>query len=641
MLTVNRLVLIFHFALITGYPSLYWNLQQQANEPDLSEIINNINLERKIYAFLIVNAYNTSQSCLGDETIKTLSTNNTVKLLQAHSHCSYSFEHVNDENLLIRCLPESFSIELLDTMVSCLGNRRNTRILFIWNDEYTSASSQKLVDLQKYQQLLFQYCAKIRLLNVIAIYRDYLTDGHFYTFSYFPEFHLERKPLDEDCFPNRVKDLKGIAIRTVPDQLEPWSLVWRDGYGNVNVGGFLTKIVREFARRSNGTVSYPMSVTPENVPTMPELRFLLQNDSIDIVAGTGTINEASTDVTGVIFPIDWIIMLPLPAQIPDSEIFLMLLNSSLGLFLFILLFVFSFVLTLEALILRRRAPAESCLFFFWIMTNVVLRSVIGQPSCAKVRVSAKLIKRFLYMTLFLSGIFMSTLISAGLQSYLTSPVRYPRISTFKELMKSGITVKVSQAGYNSLDKYMSGQFLNRMKTIFISSTSMEKLQRQRTYFDTRYGYTMFSNLWAILARYQTYLPQPLFYVSKKMYITKGMPVVLPLQKHSIFKEAFNTMINQLHCFGLTDLWKRQVYEEMIAAKKLNATYHKGDVRSEELDLEDFYWLWWLYGIGMGMSTLVFFAELWYSKKTTQKTKVEQKVPRRRAVKRRAKRVNAV
>ncbi|XP_049317823.1 uncharacterized protein LOC125780169 [Bactrocera dorsalis] len=641
MLTVNRFVLICNFALITGYPSLLWNFQQQINGSDLIEITNKINLERKIYAFVIVNAYNTSQSCLSDETIKRLSANNIVQLMMAQSQCSSSVERLNDEKILIRCLPESLSLELLDPMVNCLGNKRNTRILFIWNEEYTAASSERRLQLQTQQQLLFKYCAEMRLLNVIAIYWDYLKDGHFYTFSYFPEFHLQRKTLHEDCYPNRIKDLEGVAIRMAPDQLEPWSLVWQDRNGDIQIGGFLTRFVREFAKRSNGTVSYPMAVTPERAPTLAELMFLLQNNSIDIVAGTTTVNSADMDVSAVILPIDWIIMLPLPAQIPDSEIFLTLLNSSLGLFLFILLFVFSFVLTVEALLLQRRTAAENLLFFFWILTNVVLRSIIGQPSSSKVGVSAKLIKRFLYMTLFLSGIFMSTLMSAGLQSYLTSPVRYPRINTFEEFLKSDITIKTSQAGYKALDLYVSRRNLNVVKKKFISSNSLEKLQRQRTYLDTRYGYTMFSNLWDVLARYQTYLPQPLFYVSKRLFITKGMPLVMPLQKHSIYKEAFNIMINRLHSVGLTDLWKRQVYEDMIVAKKLNTSYRMEGVRNAKLDLEDFYWLWWLYGIGMGISTLVFFTELWYYKRTIRVAPKEQKLSRKRAVRRRPKRVNPV
>ncbi|XP_039958887.1 uncharacterized protein LOC120773832 [Bactrocera tryoni] len=514
----------------------------------------------------------------------------------SQSQCFRSLERLNDEKILIRCLPKSLSRELLDPMVNCLGNKRNTRILFIWDQEYTAASSERRLQLQKQQQLLFEYCAEMRLLNVIAIYRDYLKDGHFYTFSYFPEFHLQRKTMDEDCFPNRIKDLEGVAIRVAPDQLEPWSLVWRNSNGDTKIGGFLTRFVREFAKRSNGTVSYPMAVTPERAPTLTELMFLLQNNSIDIAAGTTTIKSSDMAVSMVILPIDWIIMLPLPAQIPDSEIFLMLLNSSLGLLLFTLLFVFSLVLTVEALLLQRRNAVENCLFFFWILTNVVLRSIIGQPSSSKVGVSAKLIKRFLYMTLFLSGIFMSTLISAGLQSYLTSPVRYPRINTFEEFLKSDITIKTSQAGYRALDLYLSRRNLKSVKKKFIFSSSLEKLQRQRTYLDTRYGYTMFSNLWDVLARYQTYLPQPLFYVSKQLYIAKGMPLVMPLQNHSIYKEAFNIMINRLHAVGLTDLWKRQVYEDMVVAKKLNTSYRVEGVRNARLDLEDFYWLWWLYAI---------------------------------------------
>ncbi|XP_049317822.1 uncharacterized protein LOC125780168 [Bactrocera dorsalis] len=260
MLTSGNILLFYSLPLLMGYPTLNWN---SSNVSSISYILRKIDLERKISTVIVMNAYNFQPSCLRDEDIKIISTNTTVKLLNSDNSSS-STKRARSELLLIRCLPERFSAELLEAMLNLLQNRRNARMLFIWNEEYSAATSRKRIQLQKQQQLLFEYCAQMRLLNVIAIYRDYLKDGHFYTFSYFPEFHLERKRMDEDCFPNRIRDLKGIALRTLPDQLEPWTIVWRDRNGNIQISGFFTKILREFAKQNNATLSYPLPVLVES-----------------------------------------------------------------------------------------------------------------------------------------------------------------------------------------------------------------------------------------------------------------------------------------------------------------------------------------------------------------------------------------
>ncbi|XP_050328612.1 uncharacterized protein LOC126758398 [Bactrocera neohumeralis] len=416
-----------------------------------------IDWEREINTVIVMNAYNSQLNCLRDEDIKILSTNTTVKLLNADSSSSPS-KRANNELLLIRCLSERFSAELLEAMLNLLQNRRNVRMLFIWNEEYTAATSRKRIQLQKQQQLLFEYCAEyMRLLNVIAIYRDYLKDGHFYTFSYFPEFHLERKTMDEDCFPNRISDLKGIALRTLPDQLEPWTIVWRDRKDN------------------NAALYYPLPVETDIFIEFGTWVPLLQNDTIDVVSGFAIAGELNSfiDISTAVQSVDWTIMLPMPSRISDSEIFVFLLNSVLGLLLLSLLFIFSSVFTIESLILQRRTSTESFLFFLWTLINVVLRGIIGQPSYVRVGLSARFLKRFLYIILFLSGIFM---ISASLQSYLTSSLRYPRIKHFAELYHSGIKVKISKYEYSLLPRYFPPAYLKVLDDILDTVPSFEEIQ---------------------------------------------------------------------------------------------------------------------------------------------------------------------
>ncbi|XP_018795140.1 PREDICTED: uncharacterized protein LOC108972791 [Bactrocera latifrons] len=631
MLTSGNILLLYSLPLLMGYPTLNWN---SSNALSISYILRKIDLEWKVSTVIVMNAYKSQLSCLCDVDIKIVSTNTTVKLLNA-GNSSSSSKRDSSELLLIRCLPERFSAELLEAMLDFLQNRRNVRILFIWNEEYTAAASRKRIRLQKQQQLLFEYCAEMRLLNVIAIYRDYVKDGHFYTFSYFPEFHLERKTMDEDCFPNRIKDLKGISLRTLPDQLEPWTFVWRDLNGKIQISGFFTKILREFAKRINATLSYPLPVKADVFIEAGTWVSLLQNDTIDVVSGIAIAGDSNSfvDISATVLPVDWTIMMPLPSRIPDSEIFVFLLNSVLGLLLLSLLFIFSSVFTFESLILQRRTSTECFLLFCWTLINVVLRGIIGQPSYVRVELSARFLKRFLYIILFLSGIFMSTLISASLQSYLTSSLRYPRIKHFAELYNSGLKVKVSKYEYGLLPKYFPPEHLKILDDMLVIVPSFEEIQRQRTLLDPRYAFTILSPMWFVMSKYQSHLQQPLFYVNEGIYLSKGIPMAIPLQKNSIYTDALNNMIYEIQSVGLLALWTAQEYDDMVAAKKLNTINPVNDVRSERLDLSSFYWLWWLYGVGVGVSILVFFAELCCYDRTVKKKLAKQKSGERKIISR--------
>ncbi|XP_054736704.1 uncharacterized protein LOC129243598 [Anastrepha obliqua] len=583
MLLIYSAMLFLISPLLMAHLSINWSPANTLSI-NISQIINKIKSEREIYSFLIINAYGSSESCLCDDSIRLLSAYGTVRLLQANSSCSLSPSDYNDEILLIRCLPNKFVSDSLEKMVACLGRKRNIRILFIWNTEYKNELIQNREDLQKQKQLLFEYCAQMRLLNVISIYRDYVDDGHFYTFSYFPQFHVQRKPMKEDCFPDRIKDMKGVAIRSLADGFEPWNIVWRDRFGHIHITGFVSKLLREFAKRNNGTLTYPAI---DNLTQVQNWLPLLKNDTIDIVTGIGSSNikTAGVDISTTLVSTDWIIMLPLPPLVPDSGVLLFLLNSVLGLFLLLLLLIFSFVLTLEGLLWGRRSPTNSLRFFIWILTNVVLRSIIGQSSCSVVHVKAKFTKRFIYIFLLLSGIFMSTYITAGLNSYITSnPHKYSRLTTFEEFINSEIKIKESERLYRSLVFFIDPKYVRIIENKFIIEPSFELLQRQRSSLDTRFGYTVGTALWKAMSRHQSYLPRPLFY------------------EHSIFKEALNNMIHQAKSIGLTDLWIRQIYDDMLAAKKINRTIVQ-PLGYEPLDLTHFYWLWWMYGFGVSLSVL--------------------------------------
>ncbi|XP_036332436.1 uncharacterized protein LOC118743780 [Rhagoletis pomonella] len=509
-------------------------------------------------------------------------------------------------------------------MVACLGNYRHIRILFIWNTEYTTeSSSEKRHDLQHQQQLLFEYCAQMHLLNVISIYRDHAVDGHFYTFSYFPQFYIQRKTLEDNCFPDRIRNMRGTAIRIVPDQFHPWTFVWHDRDGTLQIDGYLIKILREFAKRNNSTLTLPVPVEPDVSKSGTVWSGLLQNNTVDIIVGIASPDSRRTGVelSTTLQPVDWIFMLPMPPLVPDGEVLWFILNSMLGLSMLLLLFLFSIVLTFESVLQQRRSLKSIVQLFIWMLTNVVLRCIIGQSSYLQISAITRKIKRFMYFFLFLSGIFVSTFLSAGLQSYSTSkPSKYPLVRTFEDLAQIQIAIKVSQMESEIIPLYIGTKSTKMLRLII--EPSIYKVQNERTSMKGNYAYVILSPLLPVLLRLQSYLPRPLYYVREGVYVSKSIPMSIPMQMHSIYREALNKLIHQIQSAGLAELWKSQCYDDMIAAKILNTTKIM-PAKQNPMGLNDFFWLWWLYGIGMSVAICVFCAELWHKNRAAKKVIVKQ------------------
>ncbi|XP_067633303.1 uncharacterized protein [Eurosta solidaginis] len=595
--------------MLIAYPTVIWN---DSTIDNFAAITNKIDMECKIGNIVVLNACSTKKFCLSNYDLKLLETCNTILLLKANRPCPN--KGVKGETLLIVCLGTNFSTKLLSTMIPCLDKRRNSRILFIWNTEHTATRAIERLQLQKQQELLFKYCAQKHLLNVISIYRDYLYDGHFYTFSYFPEFHLQRKTLMQQFFPDRIKDLKGAALKALPKYNEPLALIWRNRSGQTQTGGYFSKILEEFVRRHNATLTWPIPLDADARVPIPVWIDLFQNDTIDVVMGIAPMEHITGyDVSTVVLLSDWTIMLPLPSERPDSEILLFMINSWLGIVLLIFLFVFTLFFTIESFLLRRslqKYHANWFALFLSIFFNLVLRSMIGQSSY----MAGDTRRRLIYIILFLSGILMSTIITAGLNSYFTSPLHYPKLNTFKELVDSDITIKLTQFEYETLPIYLSMEYFRKLNQTLKLPPESKQLA---TTMDTRYGYTILTPLWSIIARYQTFLPKPLFYVHENIYLIRDLPMCFPLHEHSIYKEAFNDMILLIQSSGLSDLWTKQSYDDMVMAGKLNITTYLCSVKSKIMDLEKLYYLWLVYGIGVSLSIVVFFAEILYYKIQTR------------------------
>ncbi|XP_018795814.1 PREDICTED: uncharacterized protein LOC108973202 [Bactrocera latifrons] len=523
---------------------------------NFSKLIEKIRMERAIETVVMFKAFHDQQSCLGDDTLRSLHRSNiTVILLNATSSWQLQGADVNSELLVARCVAEPIQPHLLNLMVRSLGVVRDVRIVFIWNVNYVKASPGRRNELQQQLRKLFMYCASTKLLNVISVYSDFESEGHYYTYSYFPSFHLERKQMQNACFPNRLKDMQGTALRTLPDQNEPRSIVWRDRWGR------------------------------------------LQNETIDFLMGLTGIGWKlnASQVSAPVISMFWATMLPRPPKRPIRDIYVLIFTSVIGLILLLLLLIFSCLLTCESMRWRhnRRTCSNACRLFLFTLTNVSLRSMLGQPT--HVHITAAFTKRFICSLLFVAGIYVSTISTSYLQTYLTSSPKLQRVNTFDELLCVPTRIKISLAEYNALEDFVGPRFLEKYTSVFLITPSINDYYYERKTLNTHFGYTVPQSLWKTFVEYQRRLGVSLFYISDQMILAKNLQMGIPLSPHSIYRDKLNALIQNLISAGLVEYWEKLAYGDMVAAGKLNKTISTPYNLEHSLTLGNLYWIWWLYG----------------------------------------------
>ncbi|XP_014102996.1 uncharacterized protein [Bactrocera oleae] len=590
---------------------------ENVNFANFSKLIEKIRLERGIETVVVFEAFHGQQSCLGDDTLRSLQrTNITVILLSTTTSCQLQGADINSELLVARCVTEPIQPHLLDMMVRCLGVMRDVRVLFVWNANYVQASPGRRNELRQQTRKLFVYCASTKMLNVISVYNDFESDGHYYTYSYFPSFHLERKKLEDSCFPNRLKNMQGAALRTLPDQNEPRSIVWRDRWGHLQIGGYMAKVIETFACHHNATISYPKLLVPDVTYEYDVVFSMLQNETIDFLMGLIAIgwrlnaSQLSTPVISMF----WAAMLPLPPTRPIRDIYVFIFKSVIGIILLLLLLSFSCLLTCESIRWRhhRRTCRNTFGLFLFTLTNTTLRSMLGQPT--HIHMPPAFTKRFICILLFLAGIYVSTTSTSYLQTYLTSSPKLPRVNTFDELFDVPIRIKISLTEYNALIDFVGLRFLQKYESVFLITTSTNDYYYQRKTLNTNFGYSVPQSLWKTFVEFQRKYNVNLFYISDNMVLAKNIPMGIPMSPHSIYRGKLNVLIENLKSAGLVQYWENLAYGDMVAAGKLNVTISMPSNLEHSLTLGDLYWIWWLYGVGMSLAFGIFLVEQGVGKK---------------------------
>ncbi|XP_049305454.1 uncharacterized protein LOC125776570 [Bactrocera dorsalis] len=517
-------------------------------------------------------------------------------------HSSYQIANIFNRNILVIAQLESFDVELL-VVSDILELVRQMRIILIDVEVGTKSNTEQ------YLRQIFRLCEAEKMLNVVAIFADFPHTKVFYSYTIFPTFELEEKSLSVggvEVFPQRLKNLHGYGIRTIPDQIFPFSFAYELD-GHIQVAGYLQKLLEAFAKSVNGSLAYPKPLVLDNMYFPASLLNMTRSNEIDIpmarmylqVSRTFRTASKPFSISGlcVIAPIQWYYTFQDFYNMYSIRIYIAL--TSIGVLTIYTLFYWCSRLQC----LRAGRPCYQNLFLAITEPSAMALYVgTAQPTHLN-RLWTLCILIFLSMVWTLC---VHTQFSANLNTFITEPTMMPNPSQWEDLSKNGHKILISAYNYQYIAQWC-GELCENLEKYLVLVETQEQSRREMQKLNTSYAYLVDLFTWQFMQLRMRPLKKPIFRLTD-MCVRKEIVYCLPLQPNSIFKDALNLFLTRVVDHGLRQFWIDAAYLEAISSGKMhNITYTDTELRP--LDMEYMSFAWSLFGYAWTLAIFIFACEV--------------------------------
>ncbi|KAH8312423.1 hypothetical protein KR044_010688, partial [Drosophila immigrans] len=502
----------------------------------------------------------------------------------------------NSEAIAVVCMSEKEDLHLLTSLAKNLHRMRQMRIIIVL--QISNFQPKEFLDDIQYQASKFNFVSLLVLYsNLLNIKKSIVA----YRLQPFPTPTLERV-IDLNnglIFPKVSRNFQNKTALALMNPFPPTSFAIRDKKsGNNLIGGFMDKMLIEFAKKHN--INLQMSIP--NVTLMdPEIMDLIINGSYDLTTHL-RIFSPKIESTPIIGVTNAFIVVPCGQQIDICDVY-----RSLRLFVIIMICIYTVFAVVETLI-----EAATCRIFdqrrkfrlstVFLNLNAV-RGILGQSiNLYGNRRSISMHQFIIVMSIF--SIIISSLFDANLSTLLTMPSEQNHISNFEELRESGLPVifddvyrtpVVNDIKTGILDIFME-------QAVFVPNTDRIRMILSRNLSN---AYLMDDKTWTLLNKYQMNDKHKILCNPSALIFYKGISVHGILRHNSIYETAFHDFILLIQGVGLKKHWIAEGYQHMVAYQNRtpNIPY------PNPLTYWDLQWVWELLGICYAISTLVFIGEL--------------------------------
>ncbi|XP_011200926.2 uncharacterized protein LOC105224517 [Bactrocera dorsalis] len=509
----------------------------------------------------------------------------------------------SSDMLIIAQIGEDFETEL-STLASTLERMRQKRIIIINTKPLTHQA------VEPYLRQVFLHCESEKLLNVVGIFKDFPVTKIFHSYHIFPKFALEMKTFGAKhvtVFPRRMQDLQGFGLRTVPDQMFPWSFTYELD-NQVKISGYLQKVVETYAKYKNATLSYAIPVIQNDVTAVDKIVELMKSNKLDIPASLKYSNN-TTNFEDASRPLGFSgLFIITPIMWRNS------FSSFLGIYGDRRQLTLSLFTSLSTIVLfyfcRRLQYARSARRFHKNFFAALLEpSYLSGNFTVKYAPSMQylLTIRLITCVSAVYTIFVCTQFTANLNTFMTKPATARIPQSWDDLNEDGQKVLVSNRFYNYLRSWCDEAWTHSEHSLVFADSS-KQVRDLLLAFNTSYAYPTDQFTWYYIKLQMRKLKQPIFRQTG-FYLKQRVFHCFLLPRNSIFKESLDLFLLRIADHGLEEYWVDLTYMDAVRYDVIPSIKHPDSVLQKPLGMEYISFMWPLFGFAWTLAFCTFAVEL--------------------------------
>ncbi|EDW92075.2 uncharacterized protein Dyak_GE11708 [Drosophila yakuba] len=443
--------------------------------------------------------------------------------------------------------------------------------------------------------------------NIAFVKENFGESNVIYSCRYFQEPNIEEVHLSEarPIFIEQFRNMKGKAIRIVPDLLPPRSMQYQDA-NETKMIGYVANLINNFAQKLNATLQLHI-LNPST--SITEISRMARDDELDM----GVFLEASlfsTNLDTASYPYlltSYCLMVQVPEKVPYNWVYAIIVDPLVLGIIFVMFCLLSLLLIYSQKMSWQKLSLSNIL-----LNDKSLRGLLGQSFPFPLNASKKL--RLIFTILCFASIMLNTMYDAYLQSYFTDPPSEPYIRSFKDIGKLRHKTVITATEANVLTSTNNTKFLEIPKKHLRIYESARELLALRDTFNLSYNYLVTEDRWSSYAEQHKLFKEPMFYYSNDLCFSRMIFFSIPLRRQLPYRHLFNEHMMRQQEFGLVKYWKGHSFFDMV---RLGLTtledLSQPKPYSPSLVMEDISWIVKLYLIATLLCVFCFMSELGWEK----------------------------
>jgi len=380
----------------------------------------------------------------------------------------------------------------------------------------------------------------------------------------------------------------------------PRLIVYRGLDGKLIFSGLVGNFMLSFEQRFNCRLIQPYSFNESVTTPSRGLIVAVRNGSAQIALAA---TYALAPFTGYSYPFEllsWCLMMPLPAEVPHSQLYSMVFSPTAFWITFLAMVIVSLTLSMAL-----RLHGYRVTFSEYFLHDSCLRGVLSQTFYEVLR--APPLVRGIYLVICVLGLMITSWYNSYFSTFVTTAPRLPALSSYESIKRSNTKVVIWKPEYEML-LHLS-ESMKKFSPIFQLHKDYEEFLHLRDSFDTRYGYMMPMEKWSLMKDQQRVFSSPLFSLQEDLCVFRTIPIVFPIANNTIFKEPLDRLILDVTATGLLSHWRDMAFTEMIKAGLLGLVDRGHPKEFRAMKLKDLEKIWRCWGYMLSLATFVFALEL--------------------------------